>query len=162
QRWLLAALAALWIVLAAGRYAEVTAPALYGRDINLYWDLRFIPDVAAMVTRVAPTWLVLLVVATTCLAVWLLYRLFASAFGVIASAMTEQRPRAWLAAAAGLALILFLVLSSNQSANQSAVRIPQSAIFPSPVLRTYARQLRLVREARAGSRSIPPSPDMSS
>jgi hypothetical protein len=120
RRWLAAALAALWIVLAAGRYAEVTAPALYGRDINLYWDLRFIPDVGAM---------------------------------------TEQQPRAWLAASAGLASILFLAQSLNP---QSAIRNPQSAIFPSPVIRTYAHQLALVREARAGSRSIPPSPDMSS
>src|SRR5216684_418959 len=53
-RWL----SATWTVLVLGRYAEVTAPALYGRDINLYWDLRFIPDVVHMITRVAPTWLV--------------------------------------------------------------------------------------------------------
>src|SRR3954451_19584592 len=50
-------LSALWAMLVIGRYAEVTAPALYGRDINLYWDLRFIPDVIRMVTRVAPVWL---------------------------------------------------------------------------------------------------------
>src|SRR6185312_13878597 len=39
------ALAGLWTVLAIGRYADVTVAALYGRPINLYWDLRFIPDV---------------------------------------------------------------------------------------------------------------------
>ena len=48
-------LSAIWTLLVIGHYAEVTAPALYGRDINLYWDLRFIPDVAAMVTTVAAT-----------------------------------------------------------------------------------------------------------
>ena len=42
--WLLSA---VWTVLVLGRYADVTAPALYGRDVNLYWDLRFVPDVAA-------------------------------------------------------------------------------------------------------------------
>src|SRR3954447_20866405 len=31
---------AIWIVLVIGRYADVTATALFGRDINLYWDLR--------------------------------------------------------------------------------------------------------------------------
>src|SRR5690348_9617833 len=50
----LAILSVIWTILTLGRYAEVTAPALYGRDINLYWDLRFIPDVVAMVTKVAP------------------------------------------------------------------------------------------------------------
>src|SRR4051794_8240332 len=56
SRQLIAVLSVVWILLAIGRYADVTAPALYGRDVNLYWDLRFIPDVVAMVTRVAPLW----------------------------------------------------------------------------------------------------------
>ena len=47
-------LSALWVLLAIGRYADVTAPALYGRDINLYWDLRYVPDVVSMLVRVAP------------------------------------------------------------------------------------------------------------
>ena len=38
----------LWLVLALGRYVDVTAPALWGRELNFYWDLRFLPDVAAM------------------------------------------------------------------------------------------------------------------
>ena len=49
-RWL----AVIWLLLVFGRYGDVTAPALYGRDINLYWDARFMPDVAAMVVRVVP------------------------------------------------------------------------------------------------------------
>src|SRR5262245_35356 len=43
-RWL----AGLWVVLVLGRYSDVTARSLYGRDINLYWDLRLMPDVSAM------------------------------------------------------------------------------------------------------------------
>ena len=35
-------------MLIVGRYVDVTAPALWGRDLNFYWDLRFLPDVAAM------------------------------------------------------------------------------------------------------------------
>ena len=38
---------AVWTLLVAGRYAEVTAPALYGRDVNLYWDLRHVSAVTA-------------------------------------------------------------------------------------------------------------------
>src|SRR5438093_9519993 len=55
---LVAALSAVWTALAIGRYSAVTAPALYGRDFNIYWELRFVPDVVAMVTRVAPVWLI--------------------------------------------------------------------------------------------------------
>ena len=49
-RWLTAG----WIVLVLGHYADVTTPALYGRDINLYWDVRYMPDVAAMIARRPP------------------------------------------------------------------------------------------------------------
>ncbi len=55
----LAALTLLAVVLLAGRYAEVTAPALYGRPVNLYWDAQHIPKVAAMLAEVGPWWLVL-------------------------------------------------------------------------------------------------------
>jgi hypothetical protein len=47
----LAALTLLVLVLFLGRYAEVTAPALYGRPVNLYWDSQHIPKVAAMLAE---------------------------------------------------------------------------------------------------------------
>src|SRR5215467_8929839 len=52
-------LTTLWVLLVVGRYADVTATALFGRDINLYWDLRFIPDVASLLAKAAHVWLVL-------------------------------------------------------------------------------------------------------
>ena len=44
-------LAVLWVVLILGRYVDVTVRSLYGRDLDLYWDLQFVPDVSAM-----PSW----------------------------------------------------------------------------------------------------------
>ena len=35
------------------RYIEVTAPALFGRRINLYWDAQYLPHVTAMMVKVA-------------------------------------------------------------------------------------------------------------
>jgi len=58
-RWI----AAFWVLLAFGHYADVTGPALYGRDINLYWDIRYMPDVAAMIAHAAPLWLIVGVAA---------------------------------------------------------------------------------------------------
>ena len=51
-------LAALLFVLAIGRYADVTAPALYGRPVNLYWDAQHLPNVGAMFAKVAKPWMI--------------------------------------------------------------------------------------------------------
>ena len=51
-------LPAIWIVLVAGRYLDVTAPGLYGREFNLYWDAQHLGNVAAMLARAAPWWLI--------------------------------------------------------------------------------------------------------
>jgi hypothetical protein len=51
-------LTALLLAMSIGRYAEVTAPALYGRPVNLYWDAQHLPRVAAMLAEVAAPWLV--------------------------------------------------------------------------------------------------------
>ena len=58
----LAGLTVLMLVLLIGRYAEVTSPALYGRPVNLYWDSQHLPNVAAMLAKVGPWWLVGLLV----------------------------------------------------------------------------------------------------
>ena len=73
SRRIVSVIAAVWTALVLGHYAEVTAPALYGRDINLYWDLRFIPDVVAMMTRVARWWLIVVSAAAVVVALALLY-----------------------------------------------------------------------------------------
>src|SRR5687768_5997015 len=52
QRWL----SVLWVILIIGRYADVTVRSLYGREVNLYWDVQFAPDVGAMFAFVAERW----------------------------------------------------------------------------------------------------------
>jgi hypothetical protein len=46
-------LASFWVLLILVRYVEVTSRSLYGRDFNLYWDLKLLPDVGAMFAYVA-------------------------------------------------------------------------------------------------------------
>ena len=53
-------LPALWVILVTGHYLDVTAPGIYGREFNLYWDSQYLGNVAAMLSRAAPTWLILL------------------------------------------------------------------------------------------------------
>jgi hypothetical protein len=151
---LLRAFSVVWIVLAIGRYAEVTSPALYGRDINLYWDLRFIPDVVHMVTRVAPVWMVLAAIAAVAAVVVILYRLFRWAFGRVGAAAADARVRRTLMP---LCLSLIVFFAAGQSGFGTLGRA-----FTAPVVETYARQIAFVIDAKRGSQSLPASPSMDS
>lgn len=144
-----------WIGLVVGRYAEVTAPALYGRDINLYWDLRFIPDVVAMVTRVAPVWLLLVSAAIAIVVVALLYRLLRAAWRRIAIATADGPERRTLVVAS----LAIVALFTGQHASGHTLPFPSVA---TPVTATYARQARFILDATLGKTTLASSPRMDS
>jgi phosphatidylglycerophosphate synthase len=158
-RWLgppsraaLAWLSVLWVLLVIGRYVDVTAPALYGRDINLYWDLRYVPDVVSMLVRAAPA-LGFLVAASAVLIVYVMFVLVRSAMRRLGTAMLDARERRVLGALAAVVIMLF-------AGEQLTGRLPVA--FGNPVLTTFARQVPLVIGAVAGSASLDPSPPMDS
>jgi len=153
SRAALAWLSVVWTALVLGRYAEVTAPALYGRDVNLYWDLRFIPDVVAMVTRVAPLWLVVAAIAAAALMLVGLYLLLHRGWRVIAVAVMDRQQRRVLILLSA-ALLVILVTT------RARARPPGEDLFATPVTATYARQMRFVVEAMAGSTALAESPVM--
>ena len=146
-------LAIVWLLLAIGHYADVTTPALYGRDINLYWDVRYMPDVAAMITTAAPLRATIAVVAALAIVVAALYGVFRWALGRLASAMDAPAARIAFAAAAAAAVLLF-------AAQQATDRAPAVPEFATPVTATYARQVRLVAGAMSASKTLAPSPPM--
>ena len=51
-------LAGTWVALTIGRYADVTAQSMWGRPINLYWDVPHLPAVGAMLAAVATSWVI--------------------------------------------------------------------------------------------------------
>ena len=146
-------LSVLWVLLVIGRYVDVTAPALYGRDINLYWDLRYVPDVVSMLVRVAPVWLGFLVAASAVLLLYVMFVLVRSAMRRLGTAMLDARERRLLGALAAVVIMLF-------AGEQLTDRLPVA--FGNPVLTTFARQVPLVIGAVAGSASLDPSPPMDS
>jgi Sulfatase len=148
-------LSGLWMLLIVGRYAEVTAPALYGRDINLYWDLRFIPDVARMVVRVAPVWLIVVTVAGTAAALLLFYTLVSLAWQTVARAAGDRRTQRVLISASAA---IVLIWTGRLVTGRSLAEPP----FADPVALTYARQVRLMAESLSGSTTIGASPAMNS
>jgi phosphoglycerol transferase MdoB-like AlkP superfamily enzyme len=160
RRWLqpsraaLGWLSAAWTILVISRYAEVTAPALYGRDVNLYWDLRFIPDVVAMVTRVAPIWLIALCAGTAALLLTLLFQLLRWALRVVAGSVSDPGERQVITAIATVTMVLWVGKWVSDA--------PESIVFSTPVTKTYASQVQLVAAALSHSKTLDSSPSMNS
>lgn len=148
-RWV----AALWVVLVLSHYADVTAPALFGRDINLYWDIRYMPDVAAMAAGAAPPWLILCVAGATAAFFALLYLLSRWAIARVFAAVADSRGRLAIGAVAWATVVLFV-------AQQLGARGDRGPTFSTPITPTYARQARLIAGALTASKPLPPSPPM--
>jgi hypothetical protein len=156
RRWL-SGLAAAWVLLVIGRYAEVTAPALYGRPVNLYWDSRHVSAVVAMLVRVASTWRVVLAVVAASLVLVLIYIVLRWAIGRVVEAMREPRPRRALVFAAGVAVLWF-------AGQRLTGWVPGIPAFSTPVTATYGRQARLLTGEMTGraARALGPSPSFDS
>ena len=137
------ALTAVWILLVIGRYADVTATALFGRDINLYWDLRFIPDVISLLATAARVWLVLGVALAIVVVLGAMYVVFRWAIGRVALAAGHARERLVLVAVAVLVVV-------------PGIHIAR------PVTLTYARQIGVAMRAMSGSTVVAASPAMTS
>jgi len=164
RRWLgppsnrtLRALAVVWVLLVAGRYAEVTSRSLYGRDINLYWDVRLMPDVGAMFAFVLHPWLVAPVLAAGVAIPLLVYAPLRWSLGFVNRAAAEARGRRVLAVMAGAVLLLSVVQRIDG-------RVLPIATVADPVARVYAREAgELVYElSGAGVRALPPPASIAS
>ena len=149
-----------WLLLVVGHYADVTTPALYGRDINLYWDVRYMPDVAAMIVRAAPLWLIVLATTAIVLIFVLLYLLFRWSLRRVGEALADARARRWIGAAAAAAIVVFAGQHLLARLSTEVYQFEPAITFATPVTQTYARQVRLVIDARSGSKSLGASPPM--
>ena len=160
SRRLLRWLSVGWMVLILGRYVDVTAPALWGRDLNFYWDLRFLPDVAAMLVGASRQAVLLgtVVVIAVAAVFGLLFVAVRWAFGQVTATLAERRGRVVLGAVATLGVALFAL----QAAGLFGLDLlgQEWRLFPRPVTQVYARQIRLVAQAVTRSVELPPSPDL--
>ena len=155
-RWM----TAIWLLLIIGHYADVTTPALYGRDINLYWDLRYMPDVAAMVVRAAPLWLILLATAAVMLIVAVLYLMFRWSLGRVGEALADRRARRSIGVVATAVIVVFAGQQLMARFSGVGYAFEPAIAFATPVIETYARQARLMIDARSGLKSLAASPPM--
>jgi hypothetical protein len=137
---LLTLLALVLTLLTIGRYAEVTAPALYGRAVNLYWDAQYLPNVAAMLVEVAsPVLLAAIVVAFVAglVAIFLLLR---TALARVTTSLEHTTGRRVIG---GIALVLVATFAVGHS------RLPVRTLqhFSLPVTRTYWQQAEFIAAA---------------
>ena len=80
----LAVISVACVVLVFGRYADVTIPGLFGREINLYWDGQQLPRFLWVSAREQPWWLTAGAFAAAVALLGALYVLLRWAVGTIA------------------------------------------------------------------------------
>jgi hypothetical protein len=130
-------LPAIWVGLVAGHYLDVTAPGLYGRDFNLYWDSQHLGNVAAMLARAAPAWLIALAVAGTIGAMAAVFVLARLALVRVAAAVQRRTPRLALGITAAALIAVF-------GAQAVMPGFASGVAFADPAAGAYLRQARLV------------------
>jgi hypothetical protein len=130
-------LPAIWVVLIAGHYLDVTAPGLYGREFNLYWDSQHLGNVAAMLGRAAPWWLIAGTAGAAVLTLGVAYALARLATGQLAAGVRHRGSRFVLGSVAGAITLLY-------ATQQLWGGLPIAIVFADPVTPAYVRQARFV------------------
>jgi hypothetical protein len=145
-----------WLLFVLGRYEYVTAPALFGRELNLYFDLRYLPAVMAMLARAAPWSAIVAATMVLVLTLGVLYVGSRWAVGQVAATMSDVPARRAFGAVASALLIAFAARPFTQASSAA------QWLFAEPVGNVYARQITSTVEALARTRTLPPSPVMAS
>ena len=145
----------VWVFLAVGHYIDATARSLYGRPVNLYWDLQLLPNVSAMFVSVANVALVAAVVASVVLVPWLLSFPLRWAFRRVAE---DSRVPVAQRVMVGWSVVV-LALGALQVAGFPVPYAPQ--VLP-PVSLAYASEaVEVVYEASGwGRKPVPAAPSM--
>jgi len=151
------ALAGLLVLFVLGRYGEVTAPALYGREVNLYWDVPQLAAVTAMLIRVASASHLAALSAGAVAALALLYFSMHWSVRAIDAALRTHRAARRITALASMALIACWLIRWNID----DAPLPRFSI---PVSRTYGVQIVRTFDALStrATRVLPPSPPLAS
>ena len=129
-------------IMTIGRYAEVTAPALYGRPVNIYWDAQYLPHVAAMLIEVANPLLVLGLLLACVLLLLAVFAALRFALARVARGLAVRGERRMIGALAGVLLGAYLAGHMSVLAPLGTLRA-----FSLPVTHTYWQQARFLATA---------------
>lgn len=126
-------LAGICSALVLVRLAEVSAAALYGRALHVYWDGRHLGQVLA--AQGVPPWQMAAGAGALVLACALLYRLLLACWRAVGAALAWRPLRRATLLASGLLLALFAV--------PGLPGWDRHAVFAGPITPVLARQLQL-------------------
>ena len=141
----LGVLSAVVCVLVLGRYADVTAPSLFGRPINVYWDLPQLPRFLWVSAADHPAWLSGAVVVAVLAASWLLFTLVRACLQALLHTLVPWAHRsfsAWL-----LSFGAALLVAAHLAWVPGTGRWVSNAVLP-----MFAQQLGLLWDAHAPGR----------
>jgi hypothetical protein len=147
-------LALVLTLMAIGRYAEVTAPALYGRPVNLYWDAQYLPDVAAMLFEVANPLIVLALVLGCVLLLLGVAAALRFALVRVTAGLVARSERRVIAALAGVLIVVY-------AAGHTSFPLRTLRLYSLPVTHTYWQQAEFLVAAlgESASAAILPAAD---
>ncbi|MBT9464647.1 sulfatase-like hydrolase/transferase [Hydrogenophaga sp.] len=96
------------------RYASVTAPAVMGRPVNVYWDGRHASELLRVTAQSWPVWQGVVVLSALLLGTLLLTAVARWAIAELARCLAWERPRPWLLAGVGACTLSFAAYVPEQ------------------------------------------------
>ncbi len=127
------------ILLTLGRYVDVTAPALMGRSVHLYWDSQHLPQVATMLIDSVAGWQLALGGLALLLAGGALVVMLRWALNTVIAALDRPVERRVLGV---LATVLLTLYGAGR-----LIRLPTEHGFALPVTPVFIEQIRLALAA---------------
>jgi len=154
----LAMLTGLYMAVVIGRYADVTVPALFGRELNLYWDGNQIPKFLEVASQALAGWQIAGILVAIILGAWFFIWLIRACISTLA---THAAPYA-------LRSPVILLITAFWMAMVVGNLMKVEATWPyisRPVVPIYLRQADLLLTAFLPSRLakvLPASPPLTS
>jgi hypothetical protein len=141
----LGVMAAIYLLMAFGRYADVAVPNLLGRPVNLYWDIPELPRFLWVSAQGLPVWLSALAALAVVLLTWLYYRLLVAALQTVSRAAQPVARSVWLW---GVLLLLGTVVVVNYSDDPERPTFVSRAVVP-----VYWKEAQKLRDILTPSRA---------
>ena len=140
------------LLLVVGRYADITAPALFGRPVDLFWDAPHLPRLLEMIVESTPLWrLAAYTIGVVSLTAALIYAIV-RAIDMLIAACEQSIMRRSLGATA-------IIITGLFGAGLSSTTIATESGFSLPVTPVYVKQAAfLARATTADEANVTPLP----
>ncbi|MCV0440832.1 MAG: hypothetical protein K5880_19750 [Hydrogenophaga sp.] len=125
-----------FVALVVARYADVTAPAVLGRPVNVYWDGRHALELLRVAAQAAPAWQVVAALLVLPLGALLIGGLARAAIVSLSRCLQSRAPRPWLLTAVAALTLSFAAYEPD--------RRDTRWFFSLPLAPTLLHQARLL------------------